>query len=115
MIKDIDFEDFFPLALKKHDELFQLLKRVGLPAVRAGQETNQEKRTKLRDYAITQGAVFKEIWVDASSIEKAIRDILPNFIFFTDSAKYSINETPVQNQFKGIVDRALSGNPNTTN
>ncbi len=111
-INDVDYQEFYPLALKKHDELIELLNEVGLPAKRAGKETNQEKRTALRDFAISKGASYKEDWVDANSIEKPIRDILPKFIFFTDSAKYAISETAVQNQFKGIVDRALSGHPN---
>ena len=42
------------------------------------------------------------------SVEKAVRALLPEFIFFTDSARFGIGETPVQNQFKGIVDKAMT-------
>jgi len=110
-ISDVDFKQFYPLALKRHDDLLGLLQNNDLPAKKAGKETNQEKRNTLRQFAISKGGQPKEEWVDATTIEKPLRKILPKFIFFTDSARYSINETPVQNQFKGIVDRALSGHP----
>jgi putative ATP-dependent endonuclease of OLD family len=112
LIRDIDDEDLFPLALKKQDDLLELLEERGLPAKPAGKETNQQKRNTLRENALKNGVGFKEDWVDATTIASAIRNILPKFIFFTDSARYAIGETPVQNQFKSIVDRALSGHPN---
>jgi putative ATP-dependent endonuclease of OLD family len=112
LIKDVDFKEYHPLALKKQDELLLLLKDADLQAVKSGRETNQEKREILRKYAISKGATWKEAWIDASPIEASIRNILPKFIFFTDSPKYSIGETSVQNQFKGVVERALSGNKN---
>ncbi|GAG77503.1 unnamed protein product, partial [marine sediment metagenome] len=111
-VQDIDDDDLFPLALKNQDELLKLLDANGLPAVRAGKETNQEKRNSLRDKAQADGKGLREAWVDASPAEKKLRSILPNFILFADTANYGIGETPVQNQFKGIVDKALSGHPN---
>lgn len=111
-IRDIDDDDLFPLALKNHDELLRLLEANGLPAIKAGKETNQEKRISLLNKAQTEGKGFREAWVDATSVEKKLRDILPNFILFADTANYGISETPVQNQFKGIVDKALSAHPN---
>jgi putative ATP-dependent endonuclease of OLD family len=112
LINDIDYESFYPLALKNHDQLIDMLSSVGLPAKKAGKETNQEKRNSLREFATSKGAKVKEEWVDAEDVIKPMRDIFPNFIFFPDTPKYAISETSVQNQFKGIVDRALAGQPN---
>ena len=112
LIQDIDDETLFPLAIKNHDELLELLTVNGLPAIKAGKETNQQKRTSLRQKAQTDGKGFREAWVDAISIEKKLRDILPQLIIFTDTANYGIGETPVQNQFKGIVDKAIAIHPN---
>jgi len=111
-VQDVDDDDLFPLALKNHDELLKLLEANGLPAVKAGKETNQEKRNSLRDKAQADGKGLREAWVDASTVENKLRSILPTFIFFADTANYGIGETPVQNQFKGIVDKALSAHPN---
>jgi len=112
LIQDIDDDALFPLAIKNHDELLELLSTKGLPAVRAGKETNQQKRTSLRQKVQTDGKGLREAWVDATPIEKKLRDVLPKLIIFTDTANYGIDETPVQNQFKGIVDKALSTHPN---
>ncbi len=111
-IQDVDDDALFPLATKNQDELLELLNANGLPAVKAGKETNQEKRDKLRAHAVAAGTGLREAWVDCTSIEKKVRDVLPQLILFTDTANYGIGETPVQNQFKGIVDRALASHPN---
>ncbi len=111
-VQDIDDDTLFPLATKSHDELLELLAANGLPAVKAGKETNQEKRNKLRAHARAAGKGLREAWVDATTIEKKVREILPQLIVFSDTANYGIGETPVQNQFKGIVDRALAAHPN---
>lgn len=111
LIQDIDDDALFPLALKNHDELLQLLASNGLPASKAGRETNQQKRASLRRKAGDDSKGLREAWVDAIPIEKKIRDILPQFILFSDTANYDIGETPVQNQFKGIVDKALASHP----
>ena len=112
LIQDIDDDKLFPLAIKNHDQLFDLLAATGLPAVKAGRETNQQKRDSLREKAKADGKGLREAWVDATSVEKKLRDILPQLILFTDTANYGIGETPVQNQFKGIVDKALAAHPN---
>jgi len=108
LIQDTDDDDLFPLCLKGHDELLALLDARGLPAVRAGKETNEEKRVALRQHAEAKGTAMREAWVEAGSAEKAVREALPEFIFFSDSPKLAIGETPVQNQFKGVVERALA-------
>src|SRR5690606_17680462 len=54
-IHDVDDDDLFPLALKTHDQLLQLLQRRGLPATKAGKETNKEKRDALRKWAQDTG------------------------------------------------------------
>ena len=110
-VQDVDDDELFPLGLKSHDELLRLLEARSLPARKAGRETNQEKRDTLRCHALVEGIGFREEWVDASDIEKPLRTILPQFVFFTDEARYGIGETGVQNQFKGVVDRALSDHP----
>lgn len=110
LINDVD-DDTFPLALKNQDELLALLEERELEAKKAGKETNKEKRDRVREAATASGAGMRQEWVDASPVETQIRDILPEFVFFTDSADYSIGVTSVQNQFKGVVDRALSNNP----
>lgn len=110
LLEDVD-DNSFPLALKSQDELLELLKQRGLEAKKSGKETNKERRDKLRQAAVDEGSGRKSGWVDASSIEKQLRAILPEFVYFTDSSDYSISTTQVQNHFKGVVDRALSGNP----
>jgi hypothetical protein len=112
LIEDVDDDDLFPLATKNHDQLFELLEKAGLPAVKAGKETNQEKRAALRQKAESEGKGKREQWVNATTVEKKIREVLPQLILFTDTANYGIGETPVQNQFKGIVDKALAAHPN---
>lgn len=112
LILDVDDDALFPLAIKNHDELLGLLNANGLPAVKAGKETNQEKRDTLRAHAQAAGKGLREAWVNATAIEKKVRDILPQLIIFTDTANYGIGETPVQNQFKGIVDKAFAAHPN---
>ena len=112
LIQDIDDDALFPLAIKNHDQLLELLAANGLPAVKAGKETNQQKRASLREKAKADGKGLRETWVDATLVEKKLRDILPQLILFTDTANYGIGETPVQNQFKGIVDKALAAHPN---
>lgn len=112
MIQDVDDDALFPLATKDHDALMDLLRANGLPAVKAGKETNQEKRETLRRNAERNGVGLREAWVDATAIEKKLRAVLPQLILFTDTANYGIGETPVQNQFKGIVDKALGAHPN---
>ncbi|MFI5247317.1 MAG: ATP-dependent endonuclease [Nitrospirales bacterium] len=112
LIQDIDDDALFPLALKDHDELLELLAASGLQAVKAGKETNQQKRGSLRQKAQAEGRGLREAWVDALSVERKLRDMLPQFIFFADTANYGIGETPVQNQFRGIVDKALALHPN---
>jgi hypothetical protein len=109
LIKDVCDDTLFPLATKGHDQLLELLAGMGLPAIRAGKETNQEKRDALRKKSLELGKGFKEDWVDVSEVEGKLREILPKFLLFADTADYSIEETAVQNQFKGIVDRALAG------
>jgi putative ATP-dependent endonuclease of OLD family len=112
LIQDIDDENLFPLATKNHDQLLDLLAAKGLPAVKAGKETNQQKRASLRHKAQEEGKGLIEAWVDATPIEKKIREILPQLILFSDTANYGIGQTPVQNQFKGIVDKAVAAHPN---
>jgi predicted ATP-dependent endonuclease of OLD family len=112
LIEDVDDDSMFPLAIKNQEQLLELLTRSGLPAIKAGKETNQEKRASLRKKALSDGRKLVEKWVDASEVQKAIREILPLFVFFSDTANYDISETRVQNQFKGIVDKALTVNPN---
>lgn len=112
LIQDIDDDALFPLAIKDHDELLNLLAANGLPAAKAGKETNQQKRTSLRQKAQADGRGLREAWVNAVPVEKKFRDILPQLILFSDTANYGIGETPVQNQFKGIVDKALAAHPN---
>ena len=112
LIQDIDDDALFPLAIKDHDELLNLLAANGLPAAKAGKETNQQKRTSLRQKAQADGKGLREAWVNAIPVEKKLRDILPQLILFSDTANYGIGETPVQNQFKGIVDKALAAHPN---
>lgn len=109
LIADVDLAQAFPLALRKHDELLALLETRGLPATKAGVETNQQKRVSLRAHATAGGAPMREEWVDASAIEKQLRALLPQFVYFADTARFGIGETGVQNQFKGIVDKALGG------
>lgn len=106
-ISDVDDDELFPLALRRHDDLMKFLGDRGLPAKRAGRETNQEKRAALREWAKSKGLGYRTEWVDASSIEKAVREILPEFIYFTDGSNYSIDQTAVQNQFRSVVDAAL--------
>lgn len=108
LISDVDDSALFPLGLKGHDELLALLADWGLPATPAGKETNQQKRKSLRDEAARRGMGARELWVDASAIEKPLRAILPELVFFEDTARYGIGETPVQNQFKSVVDKAIS-------
>ena len=110
LIRDSDVVEFFPLALQSHDMLLKLLGDRGLPATRAGKETNQEKRSRLRAWAEAQGLGYREDWANAQGIEKEIRSILPTFLYFSDVARYGIGETAVQNQFKGVIDKALKGN-----
>ncbi len=111
LIRDVDDPELFPLVHKNQEQLLELLKKRGLPAVVAGKETNQEKRNVLRDAALTAGSGWRCDWVDALSLEKPIRSVLPQLLFFTDQARYGIAETPVQNQFKTIVDQAVAATP----
>jgi len=110
-VQDVDDQDLFPLALKNHDQLLELLEKRSLPAVKAGKETNQEKRESLRKWAEGNGVGTRTDWVDASDIERAVRQILPSFAYFTDDSNYSIGQTAVQNQFKGVVDAAMAAVP----
>jgi len=106
-ISDLDDPDLFGLALQKQNKLLELLKARGLPAVAAGKETNVEKRNALRKQAISSGCGRKQDWIDVSDKENAFRSVLPQWRFFTDEARYGVGETPVQSQFKGVVDRAI--------
>jgi len=106
-ISDLDDPDLFGLALQKQNQLLELLKARGLPAVAAGKETNVEKRNALRKQAISSGCGWKQDWIDVSDKENAFRSVLPQWRFFTDEARYGVGETPVQSQFKGVVDRAI--------
>jgi len=106
-IFDLDDPDLFGLALQKQNKLLELLKARGLPAVAAGKETNVEKRNALRKQAISSGCGRKQDWIDVSDKENAFRSVLPQWRFFTDEARYGVGETPVQSQFKGVVDRAI--------
>jgi len=108
LISDVDDESPFPLALRSHDELLQLLTERELPAKKAGKETNQEKRAALRAHATAAGVGSREQWVNASAIEKQVRSLLPEWVYFPDTARFGVNETPVQNQFKTIVDKAIA-------
>ena len=108
LIKDVDDDALFPLGTKDQVQLLNLLEKMGLPAVRAGKETNQEKRNALRMKARELGKGSREDWVDVSDVDGKLREILPKFVLFADTADYNIEETGVQNQFKGIVDRALA-------
>lgn len=110
-VRDVDDPELFPLALKNHDQLLELLAKRDLPAVKAGKETNQEKRGSLRRWAESNGSGVRADWVDASAIESAIRRVLPSFAYFTDDSNYSIGQTSVQNQFKGVVDAAMAAVP----
>lgn len=107
LISDVDDDALFPLAMKKHDELLNLLSDRGLPAKKAGKETNEEKRASLRTHAATLGVGMREEWYDATSVDKPVRALLPEWIYFADTARFGIDETPVQNQFKSIVDKAI--------
>jgi len=109
LVADVDDDELFPLSLKSHDDLLKLLESRGLPAVKAGKQTNSDKRRQLRDHAAASGVGQREEWVDASAIEKAVRAILPSLLYFADNARYGIGETGVQNQFKAIVDKAIAG------
>lgn len=109
LISDIADDELFPLALRGHDALLQMLTERGLPAKKAGKETNQEKRAALRAHAEAAGVGTKEAWHDAVSIEKQVRALLPEWVYFPDTARFGIGETPVQNQFKSIVDKAIAG------
>jgi len=108
LISDIDDDDLFPLALKRQDELVALLRARGLEAKKSGDITNQQRRSDLRAHATAADIGRREEWVDASSIEKPLREVLPTFLFFTDVSDFSIGITSVQNQFRGVVDRALA-------
>jgi predicted ATP-dependent endonuclease of OLD family len=108
-VNDVEFEDYHALCMKKHDALLALLEKAGLEAKAAGKETNQEKRSRLRAHATSSGAKKVEKWVDSTEIEGKLRQALPEFVFFTDSPRYDVEETPVQNQFRSIVDKALEG------
>lgn len=52
-------------------------------------------------------------WQDTRTFggEKGIRELLPPFHFFSDTVRYDINATTVQNQFRGVIDRALAQHP----
>jgi len=106
-IYDLDDPDLFGLALQKQDQLLALLKARGLLAVAAGKQTNVEKRNALRKNATAAGCGWKQHWINVSNKESAFRSLFPEWRFFTDEARYGVGETPVQNQFKGVVDRAL--------
>ncbi len=107
-IYDLNDPELFGMAaLKKHEDLLQLLKDRGLPAVAAGKETNEEKRSALRKHCQSQGIGLKEDWIVLGDKEKAFREILPQFRLFSDEARFGIDETAVQTQFKTVVDRAL--------
>jgi energy-coupling factor transporter ATP-binding protein EcfA2 len=108
LIADVDDDALFPLALKPHDELLTLLAARDLPAKKAGKETNQEKRAALRAHATAAGVGIRESWQDASAVEKQVRTLLPEWIYFPDTARFGVDETPVQNQFKSIVDKAIA-------
>ena len=108
LISDVDDDDLFPLALKRQEELISFLQTRGYQAKKSGAETNEERRSTLRAHARAAGLGQREKWVDASAIEKALRDLLPSFVFFTDVSDFSIGITSVQNQFRGVVDRALA-------
>lgn len=107
-IFDLESTDCFPLGLKNHDELLQLLESRGLEAVKAGKETNQEKRKTIRDHDSANGITFTQRWVSAIDFEAKIRSILPTFVFFEDFARFGLEETKVQNQFKGIAGKVVS-------
>lgn len=106
-IYDIEDTELFGLALLKEKDLLKLLADRGLPAVAAGNETNVEKRDALRKHAMTGGIKMKKDWIDISDYEKEFRSLLPQWSFFTDEARYGVDETNVQNQFKGVVDRVI--------
>ncbi len=107
-IHDLDEPDLFGMALlKKERDLLSLLEARGLPATPAGKETNADKRKILREEATKRGVAKKEGWVEVGDKNKSIRELLPEFRLFTDEARFGIGETPVQNQFKGVVDRAI--------
>ncbi|HTW90106.1 MAG TPA: AAA family ATPase [bacterium] len=108
LVQDVDDDALFPLATKNQEQLLSLLEAQGLTATRAGRETNQAKRESLRRKAEADGKGLREAWVDVSDVEAALREVLPEFVLFTDTADYGIEETAVQNQFKGIVDKALA-------
>ena len=108
LVKDVDAGGLFPLGLMAHDALLKGLDTAGHKAVKAGKETNQEKRDKLRKHYLSEGLEEKEEWADATSHDKAVRAILPTFVFFADDANYALDETGVQNQFKSVVDKVLS-------
>lgn len=106
-IHDLDDPDLFGLGIKGQSELLELLQTRGLPAVAAGTETNVEKRNTLREHTISAGCGWKQDWINVSDKESAFRSVLPEWRFFTDEARYGVGETPVQTQFKGVVDRAI--------
>ena len=108
LVQDVDADDLFPLAFKGQDELLRLLEAHELPATRAGKETNEEKRRTLRTHAAANGVGLREDWVDAKPAARALREILPGFLLFGDTDDYGIEVTAVQNQFRGIVDKALA-------
>lgn len=114
-IYELDDPDLFGLGIKGQSELLELLETRGLPAVAAGKETNVEKRDALREHTISAGCGWKQDWIDVSDKESAFRSVLPEWRFFTDEARYGVGETPVQTQFRGVVDRALRELPITEN
>lgn len=109
LVADVDDDELFPLAFKSHDELLALLTARNLPAVKAGKQTNSDKRRQLRDAASSSGVGQRQAWVDATASEKAVRAVMPTMLYFSDNARYGIGETGVQNQFKAIVDKAVAG------
>jgi putative ATP-dependent endonuclease of the OLD family len=108
MIFDYDNPEIFGMAaLKKEDDLLEYLKRRNLDSTPSGKITNAERRKTLRQFCDNNNIQKRENWISLGDKEKAFRDILPEYVFFKDDENYNVSETSVQNQFKGIVDKAI--------
>lgn len=63
--------------------------------LKARKETKQQKRTTLRQKAQSDGKGLREAWVDATSIDKRLREILPQLNVFADTATHTLRDSAV--------------------
>jgi hypothetical protein len=108
-LADVDDPELFPLALKTESQLNALLRAREL-GLQAGESATQ-KRARLRQTAINAGRAVMTQWVDAADLFPKIREVLPEFAYFTDEADFAVQQTTVQSQFKGVIDRAVAALP----